>query len=572
LHWRLFALGLICLTITNLLDVVGPWLIGQALDELIKKAPFEQVSRTVGILLIVTTLLAGFRFLWRFFWSQFHHNVAEDLRNRLFAKFTELGPAFFSRRPTGELMSLINNDVNVFRMAIGPGVLILFDALTLLIFIPFLMFKIAPDWVWKCLILMPLVPFTMRWMMKRSEKAFHDQQNRFADMSGAAQEIVSAVRVIKSYAQEANQTKLFNRFSKRYQLASDEMARVDSLYSPVLTLAATFGSVVLLAIGAPPVIQGTVSIGLFFAFYQYVQRMVWPMEALGEFFHLYQMGKAAYRRIQQQLETETDTPDLGQENPNTFQSLEVRNLTFTYPGDTRPTLKNINFKLGVGEILGIVGPTGAGKSTLAHSLTRLYPIPPHSVLVNGKSIEQYSKESYRKLLAFAPQDTFLFSRKLSENLAMGKETWDQSELEQIARIVDLDKEISLMPEQYNTVVGERGINLSGGQRQRIAIARALIRNSPLVILDDSLSAVDAKTESLILTTLKNVLRQRKQGAAIIISHRLQSLMWADKILVMSDGLIEALGSHDELLRISPTYQKLHALQHGEEQKVTEVLS
>ncbi len=563
LHWRSFTLGLIALLFTNALDAIAPLLIGMAIDGIITGRPFGDVAQIVGIVILVTLALAVCRFLWRLFWGRFHHTVAEDLRNRLFAKMTELGPTFFSRQTTGGLMSLINNDVNSFRMAVGPGLLILFDSIFILLMVPVLMWKISPDWTWRCLILMPTVPFIVRSILRRTEQAYRAQQMRFAEMSGAAQEIVAGIRVIKSYAQENNQTRLFNVFSRRYADATLNVAKIDAAFGPALEIAAAAGSVILLLVGSGSLVSGAVTVGQIFAFYQYIQKMVWPMEGIGISFSHFQVGKAAFQRILDTLNQPLDVPDLGSEKLSDIASLEVKNLNFTYPGASHPTLKNINFELKKGEILGVVGATGSGKTTLADVLCRLYPTTAGAISVNSIPIENIQLENFRSLISMVPQDTYVFSRQVGENILFGHLADPGYPISEAARWVKLDEEVEAWPDGYATLIGERGVNLSGGQRQRVTLARALIRQSPLIIIDDALSAVDAKTAKSILENLRLRLREGSRCAAIVISHRLGHVAWTDRVLVMNNGQVEALGRPEEVLRQSPTYQRLHALQTQE---------
>jgi ATP-binding cassette, subfamily B, multidrug efflux pump len=560
LHWRLFVYGLLALLCTNLLDSFSPLLVGRAIDEIIGQKPFADVGHTVLIIFAITVFLAIFRFLWRYFWSQFHHAVAEDLRNRLYAKFTDLGPSFFSRRTTGELMSLINNDVNSFRMAIGPGILILFDSACQLIILPILMWQIAPTWTWKCLILTPFVPFIVRYLIRRTDQAYRRQQDRFAEMAGAAQEIISGIRVIKSYAQEENQTRHFNKSSKNFLDACDKVAQSSAVFGPTLEVATATGAVILLFVGAGDVMAGTVTLGSFFAFYQYVQKMIWPMEGLGDAFAQLQMGKAAFERIRSILTTRSDVAGDGEETPTDLHTLEVKNLTFSYPGDSRAVLSDISFTLKKGQVLGVVGVTGSGKSALAEALCQLYPSTPGAILIDGRPIEGIRRKNLRHLISMVPQDAFVFSRKLGENIAYGPEHQHVHSVEDAASLVHIHDEISLWPEAYDTLIGERGVNLSGGQRQRVTVARALMRSAPLIIIDDALSAIDARTGAEILQNLKHRLRGPAGCAALVISHRLANISWADQILVLNEGRIEAIASHEELLNISSTYRRLHELQ------------
>lgn len=556
-HWRLAGLGLLSLFFTNVLETAVPWLVGETLDQITSASDLRSIGATIARIFVVIVFLSWFRYLWRVFWGRFHHTVAEDLRNRVFAQFTVLGPTYFRTRKIGELMSLVTNDVNSFRMGIGPGFLVLFDALMVGGMILPIMISVSWPWTWKCLILMPIVPFLIKRMLAHLHAAFHARQERFSEMSGSAQEIVSGIRVIKGFAQEPNQTRLFNVFSGRFRDSCDRIAYLDSMFSPTMQLPVALGCAALLVIGAPDVAAGTVSIGAFFAFYQYVQRMIWPMEGLGVALGNIQEGRAAFQRLRALLEQELDVPDTGTIEIDELEKLEVRHLTFRYPTSDQNVLEDVSFQLNKGECLGVIGPTGCGKSTLIELICRQYPVPPGTILINGISIEKIKLKSLRKLIGLVPQEAFLFSRKIAENMALGRDLWTLEDVKSAARNVRLDQEVESRPEAYDALVGERGVNLSGGQKQRLTLARALMREAPLVILDDSLSAVDANTEQVILESLRGEL---KKTTSIVVSHRLASVRWADQILVLNRGAVETAGRHEELLDRSPIYKQIFEMQ------------
>jgi ATP-binding cassette subfamily B protein len=553
-HKRRVALGLLALLITNAFETTIPFLLGKTIDKITHAAPFADVLKTVALILCFTLILSTTRYLWRIFWGSFHHRVAEDLRNRLFDKYTELSASFFRERKVGQLISLIAHDVNSFRMGIGPGMLVLFDGIFYASLIIPVMISISLTWTLKTLVLMPFVPFVVRRLLGRVHAAYHSRQDRFSEMSGSAQEIISGIRVVKSFAQEENQTRLFNRHSEKFQASCNRVALWDCFIPVVLELPVAVGSVALLLVGAPEVMSGAVSLGSFFAFYQYIQRMVWPMEAIGNAIGQIQEGRASFSRIKKVLETEPDVVDNGQIELTSFESLEVRDLTFCYPGKTVPALANVSFRLVKGQTLGIVGETGSGKTTLIELLSRQYPVPSGKILVNGHSLEQISLRSLRRVMGVVPQEAFLFSRRVCENLAFSQDEWTPEDVTDAAEAVRLHQEILTWPEKYESMVGERGVNLSGGQKQRMTLARALMKEAELVILDDSLSAVDARTEQKILSKLK------EQSTAIIISHRLAAVSFAENILVLKNGRVEAFGSHDEVMKNSAVYHQLHEIQ------------
>lgn len=550
-------LGALWLFLTNSMDTMLPWLVGKTIDQIASNAAMTEILKTTTWIALVVIGLSLFRFLWRVFWGSFHHTVAEDLRNQIFSAMCELGPSFYRPRKIGQLIAFITNDTNSFRMGIGPGLLILLDGIFLIVLILPMMVMISWDWTWKTLVLMPLVPFVVAWILNRLHHAFHSRQERFSELSGSAQEIVSGIRVIKSFAQEDNQTKHFNIHSNKFKLSCDKVAKWDSFFGPALELPVALGSIVLLLIGAKEVIDGKVSLGQFFAFYQYIQRMIWPMSAIGIALGHIQESRASFKRLKEVFETTPDTIDSGVIELSELESLEVRDLSFTYPGAKLPALQNLSFSLRKGEKLGIVGMTGAGKSTLIDLLTRQYAVPSGTILINDISIEHIRLNSLRALVSSVPQEAFLFSRKVSENIALGLDHWDLLQVESAARSVRIAQEIDTWKNGYDSLVGERGVNLSGGQKQRMTMARAIIRRSPLVILDDSLSAVDAKTEESILFELNNFFGQT---TAIIVSHRLASVRNAGLILVLKGGKLEAKGRHEELIRTSETYQALNEMQ------------
>lgn len=560
-HPRSFTLGVGALLCTNVLDILTPLTIKMGIDAISSKdqsALSWAIMAYLGVMIGVTT----FRYFWRIYFGRFHHRVAEDLRNRIFGKLTVLGPNFYQTHPVGQLMSLMTNDVNSFRMAIGPGVLILLDAVTLVLMIVPVMISLSWDWTWKTLILLPLIPFLIRKIESLIRERYRVQQDRLSEVSGYAQEIVSGIRVIKGFAQEENQRQRFNSFSKDYELACNRVAKVDSAFHPVMESGVALGSVILLWFCTPEVMQGAVTLGTFVAFHEYIKRMIWPMSAIGMGVSMLEQGRASFDRIREILQTDTDIPDHGDQEIENFEHLEIRGLSYRYTGAPTDALKDVSLRIHAGETIGIVGPVGAGKSTLLHILSRLLPVEPGRVLINGKSLEMVQRRSLNRLISYVTQDAFLFSETIGDNVALGLNKHPGLELitDSVSR-VNLDHEIRSLPEGYETYLGERGVNLSGGQKQRLTIARALIRRSPLVLLDDSLSAVDGKTEKSIIQTLKQARSENPSQTVLVVSHRLATLMHADRIVVLNKGRVEAIGTHNELIEMSETYRHLHELQN-----------
>lgn len=575
--WRPFTLGTLTLALTNLFDILTPFALMKAIDA-ITAGDTVKLHESIGLYLLFMLGTVSFRYQWRLHFGKFHHSVAEDLRNRLFSKYTRLGPTFFEKNPTGELMSLMINDVNTFRMAVGPGLLILLDAFFLILFIVPFMLSISVDWTWKTMILLPFVPFVIRFMENRIAVASRDSQDRLSEMSGYTQELVTGIRVIKGFSQENQRLNSFRVFSDRFATASNRVAKYDAMFEPALQIGVATGSVILLAWGSRDVLSGAVSLGTFVAFHEYIKRMVWPMAAIGSGLSLLQQGRSSYARMADVFQAVPDVKNLGKTKLTHFESLRVENLTFTYPGASHPALQNVSFSIRRGETLGIVGPVGSGKSTLVQILGGIRPAPERRLFVNDCSLESLDLESWRARLAVAPQDAFLFSRTVVDNILFGQNAAIDSskapaaelpDAEQIetalahADAVALSEEIQRLPLGFRAWLGEKGVNLSGGQRQRMTIARALAhtKTADIVILDDSLSAVDGRTEASILAALKKSGDGKDDNlTTIIISHRLAAVADADRILVLNQGSVEAIGTHNELMTTSKTYRRIHELQ------------
>jgi len=560
LYRRHFWTGIGFLAITDILDVIPPLIIGKGVNQITEGAPVNVLLKTALFFCGLTIFLAFVRFHWRMQFGKFHQNMARDLRNRVFKKLTELGPTFYSKNPIGELMSLMTNDIETIRMGMGPGVIVLTDAFFYFLTIPPIMLWLSIPLTLKTLILLPALPFFITWISNIVHKRFLLVQDSFGELSSITQENISGIRVIKSYVQEKNQIDIFNKASGSWRDLNIKVAWAETFMHPVMEFCVTVGMVILLFSGSKDIVSGAITIGTFVAFQRYISKMVWPMTAVGWGFSLVAQGRASLDRIDTFLNTSLDvTPPPQPEKPlNLKGPLEVRDLSFKYPGSENFALKNISFQINPGETFGIVGHVGSGKTTLAQLLCHLYEIDRGHIFVNHNDTRDIPLNTLRKHISFVPQDTFLFSTSINENMSFGLESAPPAELlHRIAQIAKLDEEIESLPLRYETPLGERGVNLSGGQKQRMTMTRALLRNSPVVIFDDSLSAVDAETESLILKRLRE---ETKEQTTIIISHRLSSLSLCDRIIVLRNGQIENLGTPSELRKNSTIYQELLHLQ------------
>jgi ATP-binding cassette subfamily B protein len=550
---RSFTLGMGFLLVTNALDGFYPLILKRAIDEVAAKAGLDQIFQTALLFFAMMSILACTRFLWRFHFGRYHTHAAEDLRSRIFAHLSTMGPNFFKKNPVGELLSLMVNDIQSFRNGIGGGVLVFVDGIIIIIITLPMMIWLSPAWTWKTLVLLPTVPFLIRTITNKIYENFSTQQEQLAELSGISQEMVAGIRVIKGFAQEDNRIRMYNQRSKTYETACNRTAYWDSLFVPVMEFGVASGSVILLFVCAPDIFTGVASVGSLVAFQRYIQKMTWPMTALGMGYSQYQKGMASLDRIFSLLEQKTDIPETGTVPLTNFQSLQVKDLSYQFADANSLVLDKVSFDLKAGEFIGIIGPVGSGKTTLLHLLARLYPAPSGSILINGVPIEQILSAQLRQTVSLVPQEAFLFSETIANNMGYGLEqTPAVHELKTWASSVDMDQEIESLPGSYESELGERGVNLSGGQKQRLTIARSLITKAPLLMLDDSLSAVDTGTESLIKSAIKKLTGR----SLIVVAHRISSIENADRILVLNQGRVEALGKHADLLKTSVTYQAM----------------
>jgi ATP-binding cassette subfamily B multidrug efflux pump len=422
-----------------------------------------------------------------------------------------------------------------------------------------LMIWLEPNWTWKVLILLPTVPFLIWKVTGLIFKRYKIQQDKLSELSGISAEIVAGIRVIKSFAQEKSKLAFYNSSSQRYEESCNRVSRVDSLFGPVMQFGVASGTVILLFVGGHDVFTGAATLGTFVAFQRFIGKMVWPMTALGMGLSQVQKGLASFSRIRHVLEQASDIPDNGQVDIKDFESLKVKNLSYQFPENDSPTLKSISFEIKRGEKVGLVGPVGSGKTTLLHLVNRLYPAPHGTIFVNDLGIEEITQRSLHLQMALVPQEPFLFSDTVSENMAMGlNEKAAEDEIKHWAQAVDIHNEIEDLPQKFQSQLGERGVNLSGGQKQRLTIARGLMTRAPMIQLDDSLSAVDHSTEKIIQQQLVDNLTGKK--TQLIVSHRLSAIQDADQIIVLNRGEIEAIGTHQVLLQKSQTYKKMAEIQ------------
>lgn len=558
---RALFTGLLLLVVTDALDAVWPLILKQGIDLVTARAEFGEIGRTATVFFLVMASLAITRYGWRVGIGRFHTNAGEDLRLRAFANLTRLTPGFLLRTPVGELMSTLTNDVQTFRNGIGNGLLVFVDGVTILVFVLPVMFSLNAKWTVSALAFLPLVPLLIWWVMRSIHSATRKQQELFASVTAHSQESVAGVRVVKGFALEDLRLRAFNEENREFEKACNRSARIDALFMPVMEFGVTTGTVLFLFVAREDLISGAASIGTFVAFHRYILKTVWPMTALGMGLSQLQKGFASFERVRDLLAQKPDLREAGGAKLEEFRSLEFRGVGFKYPGTERWVLRDVSFRLDRGQSLGLAGPVASGKTTLLSLLTRQFDPTEGEIFVNDRPVTDYPLDDVRAAFTLIPQDVFLFSETVTSNIGFGKdENFGEAEAEDAARGVEIHDEIERLPERYRSLVGEKGVNLSGGQKQRLALARGLVLDADVALLDDVLSAVDTRTERQIDSVLEK-LRARGQ-TQILVAHRLSTLNSCDRLLVLNEGRVEAFGPREDVLRHSGFLKRLRLIQDG----------
>ncbi|HFR3771064.1 TPA: ABC transporter ATP-binding protein [Streptococcus suis] len=564
LEKKRYLLGIISLCLVSLLNLLPAYIMGEIIDQIDSRALTGQ-----GLLLgVLGLILSGFgmyalRYVWRMNILATSFRLGKIMRARLFEHFMNMSPSFFQNHRTGDLMAHATNDINALTRLAGGGVMSFVDAtVTAVVTLVTMSFLISWQMTLVAILPLPFMAMTTSYLGRRTHENFKASQAAFSELNNRVQESVSGIKVTKSFGYQEQESKAFQEVNQAAYLQNLKTMRYDSLFDPAVLFFVGLSYVLTLIFGSQFIAQGQVTLGQLVTFMTYLDLLVWPLMAIGFLFNITQRGAVSYDRIQSLLDVHSDVKEASKPLPAPENGqISYKVDRFSYDKDSeQPTLEDIHFSIEKGQTIGLVGPTGSGKTSLIKLLLREYDVDQGAISLNGQDIKNYRLADLRALMGYVPQDQFLFAASVADNISFGDPDLELQHIKEAAKTVHVYADIEDMPDGFATMVGEKGISLSGGQKQRLAMARAMILNPDILILDDSLSAVDAKTEHAIIENIKS---SRLDKTTIITAHRLSAVVHADLILVMEDGKIAERGTHQELLENQAWYYDTYMMQQLE---------
>lgn len=555
LYWKQYTVAIVLLIIASVLEVIPPYLLGSIID-ILTVGEMTAAVLTKYILIFIVIIVGGYalNFVWQFRLFEGAINLEKIMRQRLMKQFLRMTPTFYEKNRTGDLMARATNDLNAVSLTAGFGIMTLIDSTIYMACIIFAMgYMISWKLTFFAMLPVPIMAILIQYLGKIVHERYTKEQEAFGELNDSVLESVAGVRVVRAYVQEKKDEADFAAMSETVYEKNMHTAKINALFGPITKVGTGISYVVALGYGAHLVATEAMTVGQLVTFNVYLGLAVWPIFAIGELINVMQQGNASLDRVQETLDYEADVQNTTDPKevatPNT---IGFEDLTFQYPMSHVNNLQRISLSLKKGETLGIVGKTGAGKTTFLRQLLREYPLEHGQLSIDGIDITAQTKEQLLDWIGYVPQDHVLFSRTIRENILFGKEHATEEEVQQSVRAAYFQKDLENLPMGLETLVGEKGVSLSGGQKQRVSIARALIKDPEILILDDSLSAVDAKTEAKII---ENIQQERQDKTTIITTHRLSGIQHADLIIVLDDGQVVEQGTHEQLLSQNGWYKE-----------------